>query len=386
MKIKPRILRVVTDARVVPWHLGKTLRIIKDDFEIFVAGDGVSQYESSFPGITFIDLPIQPKINFVRDLQGLISLTALILKIKPNIVHSIMPKAGLLSALAGLFFVPVRLHTFTGLVWQTKSGLARRALKLLDKLVVKLNTLCMTDSFSQSDYLYQEGIKTVLDTPLPVISKGSLGGVDLNTLDFSKKSQWREEIRQAYGISADRFVIGYLARKTSDKGAILILDAFSVVARKYNHVSLMFIGPDDSGGELNKYKAEHPEWDRCVIELDTVAAHEKYLSAFDVMCLPSFREGFGSIVIDAAALAVPTIGSRIFGLTDAIVENTTGLLFTCGSEDELVDSIISLIENKDLLGSLGRAAHERAVAHFDYKFLSKELSSLYMKLLDDEKK
>lgn len=381
MKIKPKLLRIVTDARVVPWHLGKTLRTLEGDFEIYVAGDFVSQYESLFPGITFVDLPIQPKINLFRDLKGLFYLVVLIFKIKPKIVHSIMPKAGLLTALASFFLVPIRLHTFTGLVWQTKSGFSKSALRLLDKLVVKLNTLCMTDSFSQSEFLFKEGIRTRENEPLPVISRGSLGGVDLDIIDINNKALWRNQIRHTYNIPEGKFVIGYLARKTSDKGAMLMLDVFQVLAAINDNVVLMFIGPDDSAGELDKYKSRQPNWNKSVIEIDAVESHQKYLSAFDVLCLPSFREGFGSIVIDAAALSVPTVGSKIFGLTDAIVENETGLLFECGNKDELIKSINLLLGNDNLVDKLGKAAYQRTVKFFDYKILSMELASLYIELI-----
>jgi glycosyltransferase involved in cell wall biosynthesis len=385
MAVKPKLLRVITDARVLPWHLGKTLKMLKDDFEIFVVGEGVSQYQYDFPYISLIDLPITPKIKLSCDIRALIGLSILILRIKPDIVHSIMPKASLLASLASFFLVPVRLHTFTGQVWQTKLGSSRWMLKGLDKLVVKMNTLCMTDSFSQSDFLYNEGIRTADNNPLPVISKGSLGGVDLDVINIQKKECWRNEIRSRYNISKETFVIGFLARKTKDKGALIILEAFELIASKYNNVVLMYIGPDDSAGGLDRYKMEHPYWNKGVIEIDAVTSHEKYLAGFDVLCLPSCREGFGSIVIDAAALAIPAIGSRIFGLTDAIIENETGLLIECGSKEHLVEAVFSLIENNKLLDRLGNAAYQRAVKNFDYRVLAAELSRLYTKLLLERK-
>jgi glycosyltransferase involved in cell wall biosynthesis len=385
MAIKPKLLRVITDARVLPWHLGKTLKILKDDFDIIVVGKEVSRYQDNFTGIKLIDLPITPKINFFNDVEALVRLVILILRIKPDIVHSIMPKASLLATLASFFLVPVRIHTFTGQVWQTKLGPSRWMLKCLDKLVVKMNTLCMTDSFSQSDFLYNEGIGTAGNNPLPVISKGSLGGVDLDVIDIQKKECWRNEMRSRYNISKDTFVIGFLARKTIDKGALIILEAFELITAKYNNVALMYIGPDDSAGVLDKYKWDHPDWNASVIEIEAVASHEKYLASFDVLCLPSFREGFGSIVIDAAALAIPTIGSRIYGLTDAIIENETGLLFECGSKQHLVEAVSSLIEDRAFLVRLGSAAYQRAVKNFDCRVLAAELGKLYTKLHLDRK-
>jgi glycosyltransferase involved in cell wall biosynthesis len=383
MLAKPKLLRVITDARVLPWHLGKTLKILKDDFEILVAGDGVSRYQKDFPGVTLIDIPINPKVKLFADLRALVELTILIIRFKPDIAHSIMPKAGLLTALASFFFVPVRLHTFTGQVWQTKLGLSRWVLKRLDTLVVKMNTLCMTDSFSQSVFLYDEGIQTLEKKPLTVISKGSLGGVDLEVINIQKKEFWRNEVRLKYNIPENAFVLGFLARKTKDKGALIMLEAFELIVSKYSNVALMYIGPDDSAGDLGRYKAEHPSWNDYVIEVDTVSSHEMYLAAFDILCLPSYREGFGSIVIDAAALAIPTVGSRIPGLTDSIIEDKTGLLFECGNKNDFVKAISLLIEDKMFLEDLGRSAYERVLEYFGYRVLAVELSRLYKKLLLD---
>ena len=124
---KLKVIRVVTSSECVPWHLGNTLRRGHADFEICVVGQDVSSYRALFPNVYWVDIQIGRKINPISDLLAVFSLCKLFIRYRPDIVHTIMPKAALLSAIAGfLCRVPVRIHTFTGQVWATKSGLARR--------------------------------------------------------------------------------------------------------------------------------------------------------------------------------------------------------------------------------------------------------------------
>ena len=378
---KIRLMRVITDARVIPWHLGKTLQSMSDDFQVFVVGEKASTYSPYYKNVTFIDAPIGPKINVLLDIFALLKLFYIILKVKPHIIHSVMPKAAFLSSIAALVFVPIRIHTFTGQVWQTMTGFRRSCLKVIDKVIVFANTLCFTDSASQSNFLFDEGIG-YRNAPLPVISKGSLGGVDLNKIRIGDRDKWCKDIRNKYGIGMDSFVIGFLARKTKDKGALLMLDVFSRISRVYPDVFLLFVGPDDSGGELGLFKQNCPSWDKNVIEVGAVSSHEKYLSAFDLLCLPSFREGFGSIVIDAAALGIPTIGSRIPGLVDAIDELSTGILFNCGDADDLYEKILLCLDDISLVSFYGARAYERVINHYDSESFTKQLEVSYRSLVE----
>lgn len=381
---KIRLLRVITDDRVVPWHLGKTLKSMSDDFEVTVVGLGVTIHNRTYPNIRFIDLPIYPKINLLKDTIALFKLIKIICRLRPDVCHSIMPKAGLLCALASHFIVPVRIHTFTGQVWQTKKGVGRFLLRMSDKFIIRLNTICFTDSASQSQFLLGEGI-VFKGNPLPVILKGSLGGVDLSKLALEKKDLWRSKVKNDLSINNNHLVVGYLARKTPDKGALLILEAFSRILKRIPNVTLLFIGPDDSDGALDAYKSAYPNWSRNVIEMNEVSNHEEYLAVFDVLCLPSYREGFGSIVIDAAALSIPCVGSRIPGLVDAIEDTVTGLLFNCGDIDDLSEKLFTLLQDSFLLQSYGISALSRVKHYYDSEVISRALEDKYKELLVLEK-
>lgn len=357
--------------------MGKTLHGLSKEFDLTVAGENVSRYVNQFPNVSWVDIDIPRKTSPLRDLKALIELYWLCCRLRPQIVHSIMPKAGLLAAIAAwLARVPVRVHTFTGQVWATKSGFSRRLYKLLDQLVVHLNTASLTDSPSQSRYLHHERID-IKGKPLPVLGHGSLVGVDLERFDRERIHQHATASRKSLGLSESDLVISYIARKSRDKGAIDMLRGFALAREVSPHMRLLYIGPDESNGELDELRAKQPDLFVSVIERGSVTNHEEYLLMSDVLCMPSYREGFGSIVIDAAALGVPCIGSRIVGLTDSVVEGVTGLLHEAGAVKELSGLLLRIDEDRPLLKRLGVAACERARADFSSETMTRHLVEFY---------
>jgi glycosyltransferase involved in cell wall biosynthesis len=375
--MKLKVVRVVTASYVVPWHLNNTLKRMPDDFSVCVAGQDVSVNQEDYPNVTFTDININRKASVFADVKALFALCRFVYWYKPDIVHSIMPKAGLLAALAGFICrVPIRIHTFTGQTWVAKKGASRYLFYMFDLLVNSINTVCLTDSFSQSAFLAEHHI-THAGQPLPVLSKGSLSGVELKRFNFKSLAERSARLRSSLGIGVDDFVFSYIARKTQAKGAIDTLKAFSVVSASFQKTRLLFVGPDEDG-EIAQLRNSNPEFFDNVCDIGHVHDHELYLAITDVLCLPSYREGFGSIVIDAAAMGVPTIGSRIPGLTDSIVDNETGLLFTPGDIDELVNLMTRFIENLEMRKIMGENAKARVDEFFTADRLYESLKQFYL--------
>jgi len=363
---KIKIMRIVTVPYCIDFHLVYTLGKMQDDFDVCVVGNGVSKFRNRYPNIVWIDLPLDRQPSLLKDIIATIRLYCLIRKWKPDVTHSLMPKAGLIAATAAfLARVPVRMHTYTGQVWATKSGVAKYILCFFDWLINAMNTVCLTDSRSQSALLAKYYIRHS-GKPLPIISQGSLSGVDLSRFDREALQCKAESLRCKLGLEESVFVFSYIARKTRDKGAIDMLLSFLQVVEKYPDVKLLFVGPDDSLGEVDKLFYRYPVLETSVIRVDeAVSNHEVYLMLTDVLCLPSYREGFGSIVIDAASLGVPAIGYEIMGLVDAIVKDETGVLVPVGDKSGFTGAMISLVEDSDCLRILGLAARERIYKYFD---------------------
>nr|WP_298138148.1 glycosyltransferase [uncultured Pseudomonas sp.] len=374
---KLKVIRVVTSSECVPWHLGNALRRSPENFDVYVVGQNVSRHQEKFPDVEFVDVDLDRKVNPISDVFSLFKLCKIFLKYKPDIIHSIMPKAGLLTAIAGFICrVPVRIHTFTGQVWVTKKGLARTVLYACDRLVNALNTACLTDSPSQSLFLFQHKIHCA-GKPLSVLSKGSLSGIEMSRFNSQAIGATAAKLREDLGIDATDFVFAFIARKTRDKGAIDIIKGFQEVRRIFPETKLLFVGPDETGGEIEGMVRSNPEIFNNVMNIGRVDNHELYLAISNVLCLPSYREGFGTIVIDAAALSVPTIGSDIVGLVDSIEDGETGILFPAGDLSELAKAMLFFLKNPERRVQMGLAAKQRVEAYFTADQLYDALKNFY---------
>jgi len=373
--MKFKILRVITSSNVIPWHMDNTLSRISNDFDVYIVGDNVSEYKLKYPNIKFIDLKIERKINFYADIKALYKLFKIIKYIKPDIVHSIMPKSGLLSSIASfLNKVPVRIHTFTGQMWVGQKSIMTKLYYLIDKLINKLNTVCLTDSPSQSQFLSENGISNK-GKPLLSLGKGSLSGVNIdkyNAFNLDKK-----KIKKKLNIQDNDFVFSFIARKTVEKGSIDLLNTFSIITQKFPNTKLLFIGPYEDK-RVDNFINENPKVLTNVISIEAVPNAEKYLSITDVLCLPSYREGFGSIIIDSAIMGVPSVGSNIVGLLDSIEDKKSGLLFNVGDLDALEKAMESFLNNRFDSKIMGEYAKERAFTYFTADYMYNELKNFYI--------
>ncbi len=373
---KPRVVRVVTAHYVVPWHLANTLERMPADFETYVVGQGVSRYRDRYPGVHWIDLELERKAAGLADLKALFDLYSVFRSIRPDIVHSIMPKAGLLAALAGfLSGVPLRMHTFTGQVWATQSGPVRWLYRSVDSLIVRLNTLCMTDSRSQSEFLLEQGIPAS-GLSLPVLAHGSLSGIDTDR--FHPDARVRVRIRRELGIPADAPVFLYLGRLNRDKGIINLAEAFAMLTDVNAH--LILAGPDE--GVLSQALSILSGCRERVHVTGFVETPAQMFMAADVFCLPSRREGFGSVVIEAAACGIPTIGTRIPGLVDAIDDEETGLLCEVDNALDLASCMEVMLKDPSRRYVIGQQARLRAERLFGANLLYAHLREKYLNFLN----
>lgn len=378
MKIK--IIRVVTSENVIPWHMHNTLKRISKDFDVCVVGQNVSMHQNTYPEIKFVDIDINRKVNIVADLKALLSLVRLLHIFKPDIIHSIMPKAGLISTLAGFFCrVPVRIHTFTGQIWVANQGKMSILYYYLDRLINKLNTVCLTDSFSQSNFLLKHKI-SYKGKALPVLGKGSLSGVDIERFHNCLYSNDKIKLKLKYSIDNDSFIFSFIARKTKEKGALYILEAFYNINLRYKNLKLLFVGPDEDR-IIEKLHDTNPEFFNNVIEKGMVKNIEDFIMMSDVLCLPSYREGFGSIIIDAASMGVPAIGSQIDGLIDSVSDGETGILFEAGNVKKLVEAMEYTIKNDELRLKMGASAKNRAETYFSADYVYQQQKLFYDNLV-----
>ncbi|MDP3651355.1 MAG: glycosyltransferase [Rhodoferax sp.] len=326
--------------------------------------------------VPVILLPIERKPSFWCDALVVIRLYMLFRREHFAIVHSIMPKTGMIAMLAAwLARVPIRIHTFTGQVWVTKRGLKRAVLKWVDKLIGKFATCLLADSPSQRDFLVSEGALPF--GKVKVIADGSICGVE--AARFHPDSNIMMSVRKDLKISEDAVVILFVGRLSFDKGILDLAVAFDSIARMCADVVLIIAGAEEDvliGG----IRQLCSRWAERLHYIKFTSSPENYMAAADIFCLPSYREGFGMTIIEAAACAVPTVGSCIYGITDAVVDGETGLLFPAGNVAALTLALLVLIKDIDLRQRMGKAARLRALKLFSSERITGEMVTLYDRL------
>ncbi|MFZ2302789.1 MAG: glycosyltransferase family 4 protein [Gallionella sp.] len=326
---------------------------------------------------SFIPLSIERKVSPWRDLLTLVQLVMLFRRERFDLVHSIMPKTGFLSMLAAwLAGVPNRIHTFTGQVWASKRGWRRRILKQFDKLIVLFATHILVDSPSQRDFLVSEGV-------LPqgkgmVIEHGSICGIDAHR--FHPNMPTNKAVRAELNIGLEQTVILFLGRLNRDKGMPELAAAFADIASHHADVMLVLVGAEEDFPFVNLQAICGKHSDR-LRRVSFTPTPERYMATADIFCLPSHREGFGQVIIEAGASGVPSVASRIYGITDAIEEGKTGLLFPAGDTAALKHALLELIENRDLRRQMGKAARVRALELFPSDKITQGVLALYGELL-----
>lgn len=332
--------------------------------------------------LTCVEINIRRSISPWHDLLALVQLFIFFKRGKIEIAHSTTPKAGLLTALAAhLATVPVRLHTFTGQPWVDMPGIKGKLARFSDWTIGKLNTRCYADSKSQREFLIQQRI--VERDRIFVIGTGSLAGVDIHRFDPSRFSiSDRASLKAACGISAEDHVILFLGRITVDKGVRELLSAFKRIKSLRSSAHLLFVGQFDmdsgAAGIVSKDEIESLPDTHIVGYTD---CPEAYLAIADILCLPSYREGFGTVVIEAASMGVPTIGTNIYGLSDAVIHGETGLLVAPRNAEELAQALDRMLETNALRRQMGTAARIRAHALFDAEKVNRMVAEEYSSML-----
>lgn len=323
--------------------------------------------------VTFAPVPIARAVTLAGDVRALVGLWRLFRERRFQLVQSITPKAGLLSMVAARFAgVPVRIHWFTGQVWATKTGPARWLLKALDRVLAACATDMLADSPSQRDFLVREGI--VAAGRIRVLGAGSVCGVDLSR--FQPDPAARREIREQHDIPEQSVVCLYLGRLTRDKGVVELARAFAATAAKHPDVVCLVVGPDE-GGVREIMTSELGAHVSRVRFVDFTTVPERYMAAADIFVMPSYREGFGSSVIEAAGCGLPAIGTAIYGLSDAIADGHTGELVPVRDVAALSDAISRMATDHDLRRQLGEQARARAETVFAQAHLTTALMDFY---------
>ena len=304
------------------------------------------------PELKYIPVHMTRKIGWWSTFVGWWELYRLFKREKFRMIQYSTPKASLISSLAGFVAgIPIRLYCQWGIYYVGSGSLMRKVFKSVEKLTCFFSTDIAPDSNGNLEFAISEGLYPRKKGS--VIYNGSANGVNLKKFDVAKKMIWRNRIKAELNLNESSFVYGFVGRITKDKGINELINVFQRLAQNDSGIFLILVGMEEEEHRLNPLVVEvihnHPQ----IRALGWKANVAEYIAVMDVILLPSYREGFGIVAIEAQAMGVPIITTDIPGPRDAIINGKTGILIPPANEKSLISAIHKLENNRDLLKSMG---------------------------------
>lgn len=331
--MRPKICYILTVPITVRAFFIPQLKYLSDngfDVTVICSYDADLQEELG-KDIHFLPVDMPRGLSIFGSLSVISRLVKIFKKEKFDLVQYSTPNAGLYAAVASkVCKIKVRNYHLMGFRYLGAKGIMRFILKLLEKLTCKLSTSIECVSNSNLELGVKENIFP--KEKACVVWNGSTGGVDLKRFDFSKRETWRKQVREELGYKKDDFIFGFVGRITKDKGIDELLEAY---LSSNQHAKLLLIGNFEEKEYLNQNLLNKALNNENIKFVGAVADIERYYAAIDVLVLPSYREGFGNVIIEAGAIGTAVIVTDIPGPKDAVIPNETAMLVPKENADSL---------------------------------------------------
>ena len=302
-----------------------------------------------------IAVPFTRKITPLKDIVSFCKVLRIMRKKRFDIVQYSSPKAALIGSIAScMCAVPVRLYLMWGIYYVTQRGVLRALLKSMERLICGLSTSVAPDSRGNADFAISE--RLVRKDKIKVVGMGSANGVDLLRFDPRRLADFRLKIRRVYRIPQEALVLGFVGRMRRDKGINELVESFEKLRHEFSDLYLFIIGPQEiPRRELKEHVFASLKNNTSIICSGYKENPEEYLTAMDIFVLPSYREGFGLVNLEASAMALPVVSTDIPGPRDAVIDGKTGFLVSVRSVEELASAIRTLLRDKGLRSRMGEA-------------------------------
>lgn len=278
-------------------------------------------------GVHTFHIELTRKITPLKDLKAVVKLYKYLKKVKPSIVHTHTPKAGIVGMLAARFAnVPIRMHTVAGLPLMEVSGVKRSVLNLVEKLTYACATRVYPNSKGLKDFIVKE--KLTSKRKLKILCNGSSNGIDTvyfspHQVSVSEKSQLKMELN----ISKKDFVFVFVGRLVGDKGINELVAAFTKLSQKYPDLKLLLVGPFEVDLDtLHTKTLSTIHNHKNIISVGYQKDVRPYFAISDALVFPSYREGFPNVVMQAGAMGLPSIVTDINGCNEIIQLDLNGIL------------------------------------------------------------
>lgn len=382
---KKKIIRASTVPMSLESFLEGTFEPLMDRYELVLLSSPDRELGALHKkyGMRTIGVPMERHISPVRDAVALFRLVRVFRQERPNMVHSMTPKAGLLCMMAAwLARVPRRVHTFTGLVWPTAVGVKRRVLMLTDWLTCA----CATHVIPEGEGVKHDLQRHITKKPMKVLGYGNVRGVDMGYWDASKVHDDALTLRWSLFGDEDVFVFLFVGRLVGDKGLNELVAAFErlQVQPGYEKARLVLVGRAEE--ELDPLKPA--AWERIhqlpsIVEVGPAYGRGllAWYAASDCFVLPSYREGFPNTVLEAGAMGLPSIVTDINGSREIVEDGKNGMVIPSKDADALYDAMKRMMEDSRLRKSMAENARPMIGSRFEQGFVRQCLLDFYEEIL-----
>jgi glycosyltransferase involved in cell wall biosynthesis len=357
----PSIVVGITNPQTCLTLTGRLLAFREAGFQVTLVsspGDLLDR-TTAREGAEAVAIPMHREIAPIADFVSLVRLWRLLRRLKPDLTEFSTPKAGLLGTMAAwLGGVPWRVYMLRGLKLETSSGLKRRVLLAAERLAAACADVVLCNSESLRAEAIALGVAPA--AKLQLLGDGSSNGVDVERF-----APGPSVVRERLGLPREAPVVGFVGRLTRDKGVPELIEAFDAILQAEPETHLLLVGwfdasEDALGAELRSRIQCHPRIHTTGFVADTAP----YYRAMDLMVLPTWREGFPNVVLEAAATEIPVITTLATGSRDSVVPEVTGLLIPPGYPEAITEAVLKLLRNRERRQRMGEAARAWVFEHY----------------------
>lgn len=383
MDHKPKIVRACTVSMSIGFVRGMLADMRKKYEVILLSSPGPEMEEAKKSGLArCIEVPMQRHISPFKDLVSLCRLIKVLRKEKPTMVHSMTPKAGLLCMMAAwLTRVPVRVHTFTGLVWPTSQGIQRWILKMTDRITCFCATHVIPEGQGVLNDLKNGGITK---KEMKVLGYGNVRGIDMQRFSYRP-----EIIKLAKTIRDDNvFTFLFVGRIVGDKGINELVEAYTQLHGEYNHVRLILVGSfDETLSPILPQTQQQINNNSSIISVGERSGDEliAYYAAADCFVFPSYREGFPNTVLEAGAMGLPCIVTDINGSREIIADGVNGMIIPSKDAPSLLKAMKRMVDDQVAREQMTANARPMIEERFEQGYVRQCLYHFYDEIMPCDK-
>jgi len=330
----------------------------------------------------FYPLPLTRELTPLSDLIALYHTIRLIKKIKPEIVHTHSPKAGIVGMLAAVICnVPVKVHTVAGLPLMETKGMKRWLLDSVEKVVYKCADWVLPNSNELKNFIVDNNLIDD-NSKITVIGQGSSNGIDLNYFTITESIETEAElVMRNHNISKNDIVLTFVGRLAFYKGINELVAAFEKLQAQHTNLKLLLVGPFEDLNPLEEVTLQKIKSNPDIISVGHQNDIRKFLAITSIFVFPSYREGFPQSLMQASGMGLPSVATNINGCNEILDDQETGILIEPKNEDAIVDACLQLIENPQKRISMGEKARKRISESFEQQDLWNNIYDFYQSSL-----